>query len=347
MLWRWPFSPGLGVFIYLWWQTGASALAPSVAVQRFRQIERGGVRTVGPGPVQGVYLYRGSGTETISVPPKSQPEGPEIPGTVIDRPGGCFEFRLDYSDVHWQDWTYCPLGGSMVTTSKAGYYLVGLRRLQCRRHLDLHLQPGDRHHPCRLRRPCPPPGLVHRDKRPHLDRVGAHGWLSTVMATKTLRVGSTKELAVLVREDVVFSGGQRGSNHADTWFSVTTGLPLPRDVEHRGVYAVTRWHLNTPRPWRVRSDVLGTSALNCRWRGQAAQPLELSVGGQAVELLQRHPRSSVRGGTIRVSNVSQATDQGLFTQLVSPATFWEIPCNSAGNAANRSGTGSRSVGFCR
>ena len=57
------------------------------------------------------------------MPPKTQSEGPEIPGTVIDRPGGCFEFRLDYSNVHWQSWTYCQSDGAMLTSSKAGYYL--------------------------------------------------------------------------------------------------------------------------------------------------------------------------------------------------------------------------------
>ena len=43
-------AAGLGVFIYLWMQTGARDLALSVAVQRFRQIERARIRTEGPGP---------------------------------------------------------------------------------------------------------------------------------------------------------------------------------------------------------------------------------------------------------------------------------------------------------
>jgi hypothetical protein len=43
-------AAGLGVFIYLWTQTGARDLALSVAVQRFRQIERARIRTEGRGP---------------------------------------------------------------------------------------------------------------------------------------------------------------------------------------------------------------------------------------------------------------------------------------------------------
>jgi hypothetical protein len=241
---------GLGVFIYLWSQTGATALAPSVAVQRFRQIERGGVRTVGPGPAQGVYLYRGSGTETVSVPPKSQSEGPEIPGTVIDRPGGCFEFRLDYSDVHWQDWTYCLHGGSMVTTSKAGYYLWDFVVFSVDDTSTYTCSPAIV--------TVPGDSVVHSPHR--VSCIGTNDHISTglvhmdgtsmVTAAKTLRVGSAKEPAVLVREDVALSGGQHGSNHADTWFSVTTGLPL------RGTWSTV---VSTPSP-------IGTSTLRAHGR---------------------------------------------------------------------------------
>jgi hypothetical protein len=68
---------------------------------------------------------------------------------------------------------------------------------------------------------------------------------STVMATRVLRVGSGREPAVLIREVVAFSG-QHGSNHADTWFSVTTGLPL------RGAWSTV---VSTPSP-------VGTSTLH-------------------------------------------------------------------------------------
>ena len=237
---------GAGVLIYLWSQTGAHALAPSVAVQRFRQIERAGVRTVGPGPTQGVYLYRGSGTETISLPPKSQSEGPEIPGTVVDRPGGCFEFRLDYSDVHWQDWTYCMHRGSMVTTSKAGYYLWDFVVLSVNDTSTYTCSPAI---------VTIPADFVFHARHPvscigtnnHISTGSVHmDGTSTVLATKKLRVGSGMEPAVLVREDVAFSGGQHGSNDADTWFSVTTGLPL------RGTWSTV---VSTPSP-------VGTSTLH-------------------------------------------------------------------------------------
>ncbi len=90
-------------------------MTPSVAVERFRHELVKGDASSGSGPTQGIYSYRGSGTEAISVPPKSQSEGPELPGTVIDRPRGCFEFRLDYSSDHWQSWTYCAWHGGLVT----------------------------------------------------------------------------------------------------------------------------------------------------------------------------------------------------------------------------------------
>jgi hypothetical protein len=70
----------------------------------------------------GVYSYSGTGTETISVPPKSQSEGPGIPGTIVRQAGGCFEFRLDFSDFHWQSCDYCVRDGMLVSPTRAGYY---------------------------------------------------------------------------------------------------------------------------------------------------------------------------------------------------------------------------------
>ena len=58
------------------------------------------------GPPAGVYLYRGSGTEHLDKPPKSQSQGPPMPATVTYRADGCWTFRLDYSTGHWQSWTY-------------------------------------------------------------------------------------------------------------------------------------------------------------------------------------------------------------------------------------------------
>ena len=68
---------------------------------------------------------------------------------------------------------------------------------------------------------------------------------STVAAVSSRRVGNGTERAVLIREDVRFSGGRQGSNAAATWFSEVTGLPL------RGTWST---EVSTPSP-------VGTSTL--------------------------------------------------------------------------------------
>ncbi len=224
--------------MYLWLHESAHQLAPSVAVQRFRHQERPDV-SGGGGPAQGVYLYRGSGTETVSVPPKTQQEGPEIPGTVLNRPGGCFEFRLDYSDVHWQNWTYCLRGGSLVTTSRAGYYLWDFVVFKVDDTSTYTCSPATITIPSRVAEGTTSP-VTCAGTNDHLSTGPVHMiGTSTVMATSTVPVGATNQPAVLIREDVRFSGGQTGSNDADTWFSEATGLPL------RGTWSTI---VSTPSP---------------------------------------------------------------------------------------------------
>jgi hypothetical protein len=77
---------GAGLFVYRWLHSGAQALPTSVAIERYRH--EAGTDPSDAGPPPGVYSYRGSGAETISVPPTSQSEGPGIPGTVVGLPGG-------------------------------------------------------------------------------------------------------------------------------------------------------------------------------------------------------------------------------------------------------------------
>ncbi len=229
---------GLGVFSYLWLTGGARPLAHSVAVERFRKAVDGD-HAIGPGPAQGVYSYRGSGTEAISVPPKSQSEGPELPGTVIDKPGGCFQFRIDYSNAHWQSWTYCTRNGNLVTSSKAGYYLWDFVAFSVDDTSTYVCRPEIR----------TVPATVLIGTRSSVACTGSNDHLSTgpvhmlgsskVLTTSTLHIGSKKVPAVLIQEDVRFSGGQQGSNHADTWYSVATGLPL------RGTWSTV---VSTPSP---------------------------------------------------------------------------------------------------
>lgn len=65
-------------------------------------------------PAAGVYEYRGEGSERLSSPPRDQPEGPSLPGTVIPGADGCWQFRLDYSSNHFRTWDFCTTTTSLV-----------------------------------------------------------------------------------------------------------------------------------------------------------------------------------------------------------------------------------------
>jgi undecaprenyl-diphosphatase len=105
----------LGGFGLLWRRTTAHQVSIGTARRRFDQSSSTQPPVAAAlRPAAGVYVYRGSGTEHLSLPPKSQGQGPQIPATVTQRSDGCWTFRIDYSSAHWQTWDYCPRGGGLV-----------------------------------------------------------------------------------------------------------------------------------------------------------------------------------------------------------------------------------------
>ena len=239
---------GAGTITYLWSHSGARAVPTSVAIERFHQ--HGGTNSSDPGagPAPGVYRYVGAGTEAISVPPKSQSEGPGIPGTVTSRPGGCFEFKLDYSDFHWQSWDYCVRNGALVSPARAGYYNWNFVAFSVDDTSTFACHPEITTVSARIVAGTVSP-VTCTGSNNHLSTgtVLMRG-TSTQVRTAGIEVGHRKYGSVEVTERVTFSGGQTGSNVTETWFSVESGLPL------RGT-----WHteVSTPSP-------VGISTLDAR-----------------------------------------------------------------------------------
>ena len=180
----------------------------------------------GAGPAPGVYSYRGSGTETISVPPSRSPRVPVSPAPWSGWAGGCYEFRLDYSDRHWQSWDYCVRSGALDSPSRAGYY-------------DWIFVAFDVHDTSTFR--CSPafvtiPADIVQGAREVVACTGSNDNLaigpvfmrgtSKVVGPTSVRVAGQAVPTVQVDEQVTFSGGQSGFNPATTWFSAATGLPL-------------------------------------------------------------------------------------------------------------------------
>ena len=233
-VWRWVLlavlvvvAGGIAVFAGLWLNSGAHELPLSSAYQHFTpDAPPAKYRHEALRPPQGVYPYAGSGTEHVSLPPKTQYEGPIIPGTVTYLHDGCWDFRLDYSDSHWQSSTYCPKGAELLLDARAGWYrwdfvavvIADTATYRCSRReviLPARGATGTRQHF----------SCTGRNDHLSIPPVTMSGW-TQVLRTGTVDVAGRAEPAVEVRELATFSGGQSGTNDSSTWYAASTGLPL-------------------------------------------------------------------------------------------------------------------------
>ena len=69
-------------------------------------------------PAEGVYALNGQGTERISFPPNSHPDGAVMPATITYLADGCWRWHIDYNVAHWEEYDFCPRGGRLLL--KAG-----------------------------------------------------------------------------------------------------------------------------------------------------------------------------------------------------------------------------------
>lgn len=132
---RWPWILGallllVGVGVAVVWLTTNRA-RPVTMGQAERQLgKKGGGNPGSSRPVPGVYLYTGSGTEHLSLPPLSQSEGPTMPGTVTLQGSNCWIFRIDYNTHHWQTWKYCLHDGDIWEAGGQSWQLWSIGPLQ-------------------------------------------------------------------------------------------------------------------------------------------------------------------------------------------------------------------------
>jgi hypothetical protein len=219
-------ASGAGVFVYKWNHTNPHQLSTGAAYQQFRSGITG--KVVDPGtlhPAQGVYRYTGSAHESVSLPPKSQSEGPGMPGTVSYQPDGCWVWRLDDSDSHWQSSTFCPRRGNLVEVGRAGWYrwnfvalvIADTATFTCTPEVAL---------PALLMVGQQFPFTCRGTNSPIRTSPVTMAGTNRYMGEQTLRVGDSQVTALHFREVSVFSGGQTGTNVADTWFSTVNGLPV-------------------------------------------------------------------------------------------------------------------------
>lgn len=187
----------------------ATSLAPAQGVLR---------------PDQGVYRYRGSGTDELSTPPKQQTEGPDMPATVTHRADGCWTFRIDYHSNHWQSWDYCAADGRLDEQGGSTYqrWDFGVfanettSTFSCDSAVTVRLdaETGDEWEQSCHSEPTDDPA-ASQSRGPY-----------RFIGTESLSIGGDRVEALHYHRERTMTGGQRGAETADVWFAASNGLPL-------------------------------------------------------------------------------------------------------------------------
>ncbi len=176
-------------------------------------------------PAQGLYLYRGHGTDKIDKPPKEQAQGPDMPATVTHRPDGCWTLRIDYSSNHWQSWGYCPTeDGGLDEVDGQVWSRWDFVAFQNESTTDYT---------------CPSSPTITAGQQPgdswDQECHGSGGPSNEASTTKShftyvgleqLEIGGTTVEAHHYRRESTMTGGERGDESGSVWFSAETGLPL-------------------------------------------------------------------------------------------------------------------------
>jgi len=227
---RWPWV--IGVLLVV---VGAGAAVIWLTSSRARQVslheaeaELGKRGTGSPGaarPDPGVYRYTGSGTESLSLPPLSQAEGPSMPGTVSLLGSSCWVFRIDYSTHHWETWKYCLHQRDLWEAGGQSWQLWSVGPLNVTNLSSFVCAPRSMALPTGAR-----PGQSWQSRCTGTNTSVKGQTVSTgpyrFTGFTTVLVGHTPIRAahfLRVRTD---AGAQRGTERSEEWFDATTGLPL-------------------------------------------------------------------------------------------------------------------------
>ena len=217
----------IGGFAVMWQRSGAHRVSTEEARRRYEQ-SASSTQPANPAvlrPAAGVYAYRGTGTEQLSVPPKNQAQGPEMPATVTHRRDGCWTFRMDYSSQHWQTWIYCPSAGGLVELGGQTF-----------ERWDFVFTKYD----STSTFTCAPASVAIRGSMHAGDQwqqrcrgtsSGTKGAATTTgpytfLGDDTVDVGGTRVPAYHFRQVRTLSGSQTGNQTAELWFAKSDGLPL-------------------------------------------------------------------------------------------------------------------------
>ena len=216
---------GGAVFVWRWEHRGPAPPSVSGAIGRFREQGKTGNGMRPLEPKGGVYLYDGTGRESLSFLSTSQSQGPTEPGTVLRERNGCWQFRIDFNSFHSQTWRRCATKGRLVESGGTTQQKFDFATFKIGEHSEVV---------------CNPPFVVAdlNARRGATAPVQCTGRSQTTKATfeqagdavfvgrETVLVEGRAVPGVHTREEMHLSGGQTGQVRVDIWFATADGLPL-------------------------------------------------------------------------------------------------------------------------
>jgi len=229
------------------------------AIGRFRTSSTVATSTRSWEPEPGVYVYSGTGEESLSFLNTHQTQGPTEPGTVTLQPNGCWQFRIDYNSFHHQMWARCSTHTKLVESGGTADQRFDFVAFKTGEHSKTVCTP-----PFVVADLDAAPGTstpVHCTGRSETTKTTfRQDGTATYVGRDTVRVGGVGIPALHTREDLLLSGGQTGSVHIDIWFAAANGLPLkeahginvespaPAPINHVNYSEHGSWQLTSMTP---------------------------------------------------------------------------------------------------
>ncbi|MDH3754020.1 MAG: hypothetical protein OEU32_09130 [Acidimicrobiia bacterium] len=182
-------------------------------------------------PPAGVYVLDGEGREEISFPPASQDDGATMPASITHQAEGCWSFKIDYNEAHWQDWSLCPRGDGLVEMGGRTWQQWDLGVSEVSNLSTFECDPPA---------PFAPAAAAAGDE---IDRscIGTNDQVSgttrsagtvTVVGFDQIDVEEELHEVVHLRFDHELTGAQTGQERTDLWLRRSDWLPLQgaRDI---------------------------------------------------------------------------------------------------------------------
>jgi hypothetical protein len=222
-------------FARRWGDRGAEQASIDKTVESFRKGQGDDVDAQSKLlPRAGVYVYAGEGREHLSFLSTSQPQGPELPGTIVHEGDGCWSFAVSYNEYHSQTWNYCARDGKLydeggVTKQKFDFVATSASSTS-----TFVCDP-----PALVLDPKAEPGASERQSctgtTEPMDATTTDAGTGTYVGRETIEVDGEDVETHHYRVVRTLNGDQTGNSRSDWWFRVTDALPVrnTREIEVR------------------------------------------------------------------------------------------------------------------